>query len=104
MIESMFMKIEIMNFPLTSLDEKMQMDRIQNLVAVEIDWRAINERVKSFVKSIQDELEVLDYPKLIREFQKNKTINIEEISNRTKLNDRLQEHPLLLWMNKEITK
>ncbi|UCE36019.1 MAG: nucleotidyl transferase AbiEii/AbiGii toxin family protein [Thermoplasmata archaeon] len=104
MIESIFMNIDIMNFSLTSLDEKMQMDRIQDFVAGEIDWTAINEGVKSFVMRIQAELKVRDHPKLIREFHKSKTINIDQIINKSKLNDGIQEHPILLWIIEEISK
>ena len=98
MIESLFMNIDITCFPLKRMDEKTLTGRVQDLVVRETDWRAIKEKVKSFIETVQTELESRDYPQFIREFNTNNTINIERINNKSKLHDGLQTHPLLLWL------
>jgi hypothetical protein len=98
MIESVFMNINIINFPIATFDVNIQTAQIQDLIAEVLDWEAVNRKVKSFVERIQTELKTHDYPKLLSEFHCNHTINFDRLCNKSKLNDGLHKHPILLWL------
>lgn len=98
LIESIFMNINIISFPLESLFEEIQMAQIQDLVAEKIDWKNINEKVTSFIGRIKDELKRREYTEFISEFHDHHKINFRKISNKKQINDGLERHPILLWL------
>jgi predicted nucleotidyltransferase component of viral defense system len=92
LIESIFMNIDINSFPLETLFEEIRMAQIQDIVAEEIDWKKVNEKVKSFIEMVKDELKKREYTEFISEFHNHNKINFD------KLNDELEHHPMLLWL------
>jgi predicted nucleotidyltransferase component of viral defense system len=104
MIESIFMNTDIINFPTASLEDNIQPTQIQDLITVAIDWESVHRNVKSFVETIQTELKTRDYPEFLTEFHSNHTINFDRLTNKSKLNEGLQEHPILLWLAEKRTK
>ena len=98
LIESIFMNIDIISFPLETLFEEIQTAQIQDLVAEEIDWKKVNEKVKSFIERVEDELKKREYTEFISEFHNHNKINFDKLSNKDELNGGLEHHPMLLWL------
>jgi hypothetical protein len=100
-IESIFMNIDIISFPKDTLFEEIQTPQIRDLVPVEVDWERVNEKVRSFIERIKDELKKREYTKFISEFHDHHKINFKKISNREQFNDGLEGHPILLWLSEK---
>jgi predicted nucleotidyltransferase component of viral defense system len=98
LIESIFMNIDIISFPLETLFKGIQTAQIQDLVAEEIDWKMVNEKVKSFIEKVQNELKKRDYPEFLSGFHNHNKINLDQLSNKSELNEGLEHHPLLFWL------
>ena len=85
LIESIFMNINLNKFPLETLFERTQATQIQDLVAEEMDWKKIHEKVKSFIERVKDELKRREYTEFIGEFHNHNKINFDKFSNNDKL-------------------
>ena len=77
------------------------MDKLQNLIVDPINWQALREDVRSFIETIRSELESRDYSHFFADFQNSDRIDLSYLENKNKMNDGLDQHPLLLWILKK---
>jgi predicted nucleotidyltransferase component of viral defense system len=101
LIESIFMNIDIIKFPLETLFEENRAAQVQDLVVGDVHWENISEKVRSFIERTNDELKKRKYSGFISGFHDNNKIDLDKLYNKDKINERLENHPILLWLIEE---